>query len=169
MPGNAVFAPRELRLASERSSPSRRASGRGKRKKVSDESRESNHRKMQIQTSRREAGVIGQKELVETSATLTKSSIAEVLSSVKQDEGWTKRVGIKCFKPLIYKAFLCVHLLISPERVAERNMQKERTAVAARSFCFSVRHGGAHLADAVNFGIDRIAVALAVELCVFLR
>ena len=36
-------------------------------------------------------------------------------------------------------------------------------------FCCLVRHGGAHLADAVNFGIDRIAIALAVELCVFLR
>ncbi len=32
-----------------------------------------------------------------------------------------------------------------------------------------VRHGGAHLAHAVDFGIDRVAVALAVELCVFLR
>lgn len=55
-------------------------------------------------------GVIGQKELVKNPATLVKSSVAGFLSSLKQDEGWTKRVGEKCFKPLIYKAFLCLHL-----------------------------------------------------------
>lgn len=55
-------------------------------------------------------GVIGQKELVKNPATLVESSVAGFLSSLKQDEGWTKRVGEKCFKPLIYKAFLCLHL-----------------------------------------------------------
>ena len=54
--------------------------------------------------------VIGQKELVKNPATLVESSVAGFLSSLKQDEGWTKRVGEKCFKPLIYKAFLCLHL-----------------------------------------------------------
>ena len=57
-----------------------------------------------------EYGVIGQKELVKNPATLVESSVAGFLSSLKQDEGWTKRVGEKCFKPLIYKAFLCLHL-----------------------------------------------------------
>ena len=54
--------------------------------------------------------VIGQKELVKNPATLVESSVAGFLSSLKQDEGWTKRVGEKCFKPLRYKAFLCLHL-----------------------------------------------------------
>ena len=55
-------------------------------------------------------GVIGQKELVENPAMLVESSVAGGSSSLKQDEGWTKRVGEKCFKPLMYKAFLCLHL-----------------------------------------------------------
>ena len=59
---------------------------------------------------RRHSRVIGQKELVKKPATLVESSVAGLLSSLKQDEGWTKRVGEKCFKPLIYKAFLCLHL-----------------------------------------------------------
>ena len=59
---------------------------------------------------RRHSRVIGQKELVKKPATLVESSVAGLLSSLKQDEGWTKRVDEKCFKPLIYKAFLCLHL-----------------------------------------------------------
>jgi len=58
----------------------------------------------------RKMRVIGQKELVKNPATLVESSVAGFLSSLKQDEGWTKRVGEKCFKPLRYKAFLCLHL-----------------------------------------------------------
>ena len=59
---------------------------------------------------KRKKRVIGQKELVKNPATLVESSVAGFLSSLKQDEGWTKRVGEKCFKPLRYKAFLCLHL-----------------------------------------------------------
>ncbi|WP_308508212.1 hypothetical protein [Stomatobaculum longum] len=52
----------------------------------------------------------GQKELVESPVTSAESSGAGFLSSLKQDEGWTKRVGKKRFKPLIYEVFLRVHL-----------------------------------------------------------
>ncbi len=37
--------------------------------------------------------VIGQKELVKTAATIDFSRVAAVVSFLKEDRGWTKRVG----------------------------------------------------------------------------
>ncbi len=43
--------------------------------------------------------------MVEKPTTLVESSVAGLLSSLKQDEGWTKRVGKKRFKSMIYQDF----------------------------------------------------------------
>jgi len=44
-------------------------------------------------------GVIGQKELVKTAVTVGISTVIAVLSCLKEDRGWTKRVGENRCKP----------------------------------------------------------------------